>query len=107
MCAVGVDAAWKGGPEMSFEGRLKGKEVADRGARIDVAFGALLCSESGNADAVILNLSACGFLLRSKAALRPGAEVTLQVAKLPPVKALVRWVRGQDAGGVFVDPMAL
>jgi hypothetical protein len=45
--------------------------------------------------------------LRSSEALEPGSEVTLEVAKLAPVRGLVRWARGQDVGGVFTDPVIL
>jgi len=92
---------------MKFEGRLKGEEVPKRPVRIGVSFDARVRCGVREIDADIHNLSARGFCLRSSRALEPGSEVTLQVGKLPPVKALVRWARGQEAGGVFVEPLAL
>ena len=92
---------------MKFEGCLKGKAASTRPARIGVSFEARVRCGTRELNAEIHNLSASGFCLRASRALEPGSEVTLQVGKLPPVKALVRWVRGQDAGGVFVEPMAL
>jgi len=29
------------------------------------------------------------------------------VTKLSPLKALIRWTRGNEAGGVFIEPAAL
>jgi hypothetical protein len=92
---------------MKFEGRLEGKEASTRPVRIGVSFDARVRCGARDISAQIHNLSATGFCLRSSRALEPGTEVTLQVGKLPPVKAMVRWVRGQDAGGVFVEPLAL
>jgi hypothetical protein len=92
---------------MKFEGQLEGEEVSQRPVRIGVSFDAQVRCGAREITAQIHNLSATGFCLRSNRALEPGSEVTLQVGKLPPVKALVRWVRGQDAGGVFVGPLAL
>lgn len=92
---------------MKFEGRLEGKQVSTRPVRIGVSFDARVRCGAREIDAEIHNLSASGFCLRSSKALVPGTEVTLQVGKLPPVKGLVRWVSGQDAGGVFMEPLAL
>jgi hypothetical protein len=92
---------------MKFEGRFKGEELSGRATRIDVAFDAKVGCEAGEINAQILNLSASGFSLRSSIALQPGTEVTLRVAKQPPLKALVRWARGRDAGGVFLESLAL
>ena len=36
-----------------------------------------------------------------------GAEVALRFAEDAPVKALIQWVAGKEAGGVFVDPVVL
>ena len=92
---------------MKFEGRLEGEEVSKRPVRIGVSFDARVRCGEREIDAEIHNLSARGFCLRSAKTLEPGSEVTLQVGKLPPVKGLLRWVRGREAGGVFMDPLAL
>jgi len=34
-------------------------------------------------------------------------EIMLLVTKLAPVKATIRWTRGHEAGGVFLEPVAL
>jgi len=33
--------------------------------------------------------------------------VQIRVGKRAPVRALIRWTRGLEAGGVFVDPVSL
>jgi hypothetical protein len=45
--------------------------------------------------------------LQSRSELEIGSEVSLRVAKLDPVRALIRWTCGHEAGGVFLDPVAL
>jgi hypothetical protein len=92
---------------MKFEGKLEGREIAPRDARADIAYDVLVRAEEGEFEAQILNLSAMGFGLRSSVALEVGSNVTLSVAELPGIKAVIRWTRGLDAGGVFADPVAL
>lgn len=92
---------------MKFEGRFEGCELHRRPARTDVAFDVLVHCAAGDLDAQIVNLSGSGFRLRSSTPLEVGAEVALEVAKLPPVKAVVRWARGCEAGGVFLDAVTL
>ena len=92
---------------MKFEGQLRGHEFASRAPRIDVSFKVLVRCAAGEFDACMINLSAGGFCLRSTRPLEPGWELTLEVPKLAPVNALVRWVAGNSAGGVFTDPVIL
>jgi hypothetical protein len=92
---------------MKFQGQLAGRELLPRAPRIDVSFDVLVRSAAGDFRARMVNLSASGFRLRAAEALEPGAEVTLEVAKLAPVRGLVRWAQGQDVGGVFTDPVIL
>ena len=56
-------------------------------------------------DAVLIE--ADGFRLESNAELEVGAEVQIRVGKREPVGALIRWTRGLEAGGVFLEPVAL
>ena len=51
--------------------------------------------------------AANGFRLRTARALEVGAEVALRFAKEAPVKAVIQWVSGKEAGGVFVESIAL
>ena len=92
---------------MKFEGKLEGREMPSRASRIDVNYPVRVRCESGDFEARMMNLSASGFRLRSSEALAVGANITLQVARLTPVKAVVRWADGPEAGGVFLESMAL
>jgi PilZ domain-containing protein len=91
---------------MKFEGQFEGTEVSTRPVRTDVTYDVFVSSESGEFEAQIVNLSAMGFRLRSRGEFKVG-RVSLKVAKLPPVDAVIRWVRGDECGGAFVDPVIL
>ena len=41
------------------------------------------------------------------AAFEPGTEITIEVDRRDPVKALIRWSSGDEAGGVFLEAIAL
>ena len=92
---------------MKHEGMLEGREWARRSARIDVGWIVLIETPAGKIRAQMLNVSARGFKLRAARALETGAEVTLRFAKEAPVKAIIHWVAGKEAGGVFAEPVAL
>jgi hypothetical protein len=92
---------------MKFDGQLQGREIPRRPARTNVIYDVLVSSEAGEFEAQIVNLSAMGFRLRSAAEVEIGCRVSLKVAKLPPVDAVVRWVRGDECGGAFVEPVIL
>ena len=80
----------------------------DREPRVAVRCDALLLEEDGCAlDVVITDVSRDGFKLESRSELEVGSEILLQVAKLEPVKATIRWTCGYEAGGVFLEPVAL
>src|SRR5256885_17046715 len=92
---------------MKFDGKLEGREISPRATRIDVRYDALVQCEAGEVDAQILNLSAKGFRLRSRAALEEGWEVSLSVPRVAPVRATIRWTRGLEAGGMFLEAGSL
>ena len=80
----------------------------DRAARIAVSCDAVLIEADGCAlDVVIVDVSRDGFRLTSQSELEVGSEVLLRMARLDPVRALIRWTCGHEAGGVFLDPVAL
>lgn len=81
---------------------------AKREPRIAIRCQAVLVEEDGCAlDVVITDVSRDGFRLESDSELEIGSEVWLRVARLAPVRALIRWTCGQEAGGVFLEPAAL
>jgi hypothetical protein len=92
---------------MRFDGRLEGREVSSRATRTDVTYDVCVRCDSGEFEAQIVNLSAMGFRLRCFAEVPVGSRVTLTVAALPPVDAVVRWVRGGECGGAFIEPVIL
>ena len=79
-----------------------------RDPRVAVRSNAVLVEQDGClVDVVITNVSRDGFRLESRCELEVGAEILLQVARLAPVKATIRWTCGCEAGGVFLEPVAL
>jgi hypothetical protein len=92
---------------MKYEGRLQGREITPRSARIDVRYDAMVRFDGAATEAMILNVSSKGFRLHTAEELEPDMEVTLEVDKLEPVRALIRWCCGAESGGVFLDAIAL
>jgi hypothetical protein len=92
---------------MKYEGRLVAREWLPRTTRIDVGYDVLVRCSAGDIPARVVNVSSGGFRLTAERPLIEGWEVTLDMPYAEPVRALVRWVAGLDAGGVFLDPAAL
>lgn len=92
---------------MKYEAILSGDEWPSRDPRVDVEFDVRVHTEVGETEAQLLNLSSDGFRLHSVDPLQVGWEVTLEAAKQFPVRALICWACGNDAGGVFAEPVAL
>lgn len=79
-----------------------------RDARVSVRCDAVLTEADGcELEVLITDVSRDGFKLESRSELEIGEEVVLSVAKLAPVKAIIRWTCGREAGGVFLEPVAL
>ena len=79
-----------------------------REPRIAVRCEAVLVEEDGCLlDVVIVDVSRDGFRLESDSELEVGSEVIIRAPKLEPIKALIRWTCGNEAGGVFLEPVAL
>ena len=55
----------------------------------------------------LVNLSSDGFRLRSADPLEVGWVVTLEARRTDPVKAVICWACGLEAGGVFAEAVAL
>lgn len=92
---------------MKFEGKFEGQEITPRDVRIDVKYDAQVRFGAAAVDAMILNVSSKGFRLHAAEELEPGMNVTLEVAKLEPVRGQICWTRGQESGGVFLEAIAL
>jgi hypothetical protein len=105
--AVPAGRTAKGWATMKFEGRLHGRELKPRSARIDVRYDALVRFDSTAVEAMILNVSNKGFRLQAAEELEPGMEVTIELQKLEPVRGQIRWSCGEESGGVFLEAIAL
>ena len=92
---------------MKMDGRLEGREWLPRSTRIDVRRLVVLESPKGRVRAELLNVSAKGFRLRTTRALEAGWQVGIRFAKDAPIGGLIQWVEGGNAGGVFVEAVAL
>ena len=91
---------------MKHEAILEG-DWLPRDPRVDAEFDVRVHCQAGEIDAQIVNLSSDGFRLHSSNPLQVGWVVTLEAARQSPVKALICWACGNEAGGVFAEPVAL
>ena len=79
-----------------------------REARVTLNCDAVLTEQDGcTVPVTIVDVSLHGFRLSSVAELEVGSEVLLQVDKIPAVRGEIRWTCGHQAGGLFLDPVAL
>jgi len=92
---------------MKHHGKLEGREWHPREVRLDTDCDVRVQCESGAIEAHLVNLSSDGFRLHSENPLQAGWVVTLEAAGHDPVKALICWACGREAGGVFAEPVAL
>jgi hypothetical protein len=92
---------------MKCEGMLVAREWRARTTRIDVGYDVVVRCEAGDIAARVINVSSEGFRLSAEQPLGEGWKVTLDMPCVEPVRAVVRWVAGLDAGGLFLDPAAL
>jgi hypothetical protein len=93
---------------MSRSQKGKGAGYTERHARVSVRCDAVLCEADGCELAVVItDVSRDGFRLISRCELEVGSEVLLRVEKMAPVRALIRWTRGYEAGGIFLEPVSL
>jgi hypothetical protein len=97
----------QGGFAMKHEGELVGRDWLERDPRIQVIYDVTVHGPAGGIEAELVNVSSDGFRLRCSEPLETGWEVTLEVARHDPLKALIVWACGLEAGGVFAEPVAL
>jgi hypothetical protein len=93
---------------MKTKAKLDAGGYREREPRVAMHCAAVLIESDGcELDVIVTDVSRDGFRLESHSELEVGAEVLLRVARLAPVKAMIRWACGQEAGGVFLEPVAL
>ena len=86
-------------------GRIPGQ--ISRRQRIAVSHDAKLVTAQGTEHEVtITDVSAGGFRLRTAITMRIGEHVFLRVDRYGDFPAQIRWSLGQDAGGVFLEPVS-
>jgi len=77
-----------------------------RAPRIDLRRPAVLINSDGAAvNVTILDVSSGGFKLEAPECLRIGEFVRLRVEHCDEFPAQIRWVLGNEAGGVFLSPV--
>jgi hypothetical protein len=75
-----------------------------RPTRVEVDFPATLVASDGcEAEVTVLDLSTDGFRIRFVETVLPGEQVSLRAGKHGDLAAEIRWVRGSEAGGVFLE----
>lgn len=79
-----------------------------RAHRVQGRHDATLIDGAGRAYAVtVVDLSSGGFRLECDETFKIGEYVALRVAKYGDFAAQIRWALGREAGGVFLEPIAL
>lgn len=56
---------------------------------------------------IVVDVTQLGFRLQKASRLKEGSEILLDSARIPALRARIEWVSGDEAGGVFLDPIAL
>jgi hypothetical protein len=110
VCAAKVIASRlrRRGPDMRMTSRIEANSYHQREPRIALRCQAVLVEEDGCAlDVVITDVSREGFKLESHSELEVGSDVWLHMPKSTPVRGSIRWTCGHEAGGVFLEPVAL
>ena len=79
-----------------------------RSPRVRTVIAAMLVDSDGGELAVeVIDLSSGGFRLRAGEQLMAGEEVRLRVSRYGDFRAQLQWVKGNEAGGSFLEPMLL
>lgn len=79
------------------------EEPAERARRIRVSMdGVLIASDGVESKVRVTDLSSGGFRLELTDELMDGEQVRLRLGR-ETIRGEIRWVRGKEAGGVFLD----
>ena len=88
--------------------RYPDRSQIKRAPRIDTRHEAMVVDTQGRQfDATVLDLSSGGFRLQSDETFKIGEYVAIRVKGYGDFSAQIRWALGGEAGGVFLDPIAL
>lgn len=79
-----------------------------RATRIATTYsGVLTDADGGTIPVVVIDISREGCRLEADGSLAVGEKVVLNVDRYGSYAAQIRWVRGRQAGAVFLDPVIL
>ena len=79
-----------------------------RATRLKIFHDAMLVDSSGQQYAVtVLDISASGFRAECEEMLKIGDYVALRVPRYGDFQAQIRWAVGNEAGGMFLNPVVL
>ena len=67
----------------------------------------LVDSDGGELAVEVIDLSSGGFRLRASEQLMAGEQVRLRVPRYGGFGAQIQWVKGNEAGGSFLEPIQL
>jgi len=82
--------------------------IEQRTPRVRTSIPAVLMdSDGGEIPVEVLDLSSGGFRLRSNETLLTGEQVRLRVSRYGDFSAVIQWVRGNEAGGQFLERITL
>lgn len=80
----------------------------NRPPRVQTTYKAtLIDSDGGELPVLVTDLSSGGFRLRADEALVEGEQVRLRVPRYGDFPAQIQWIRGNEAGGKFLEPVNL
>jgi hypothetical protein len=84
------------------------KTEQNRSPRVQTSLEAVLVdSDGGELSVEVIDLSSGGFRLRAGELLVVGEQVRLRVERYGDFPAQIQWVKGQEAGGRFLEPITL
>lgn len=80
----------------------------ERSPRVRTSIAAVLVdSDGGELPVEVTDLSSGGFRLHTDEPLVVGEFVRLRVPRYGDFPALIKWVEGNEAGGLFLEPVTL
>jgi hypothetical protein len=84
----------------------RGRDFGKRAPRVDLRRRAVLINSDGvESDVIILDVSRGGFRLEIAEVLAHGECVRLRVERGQEFSAQILWTMGNEAGGVFAEPI--
>ena len=84
------------------------EDIRHRPPRVRTAINAVVLAPDGaDLPVQVVDLSGSGFRLHGGGGLSQGASVQLRVSRYGDFAAEILWVKGEEAGGRFLEPVTL